>query len=477
MFLQNLEAERVVYSIPANAGFSKIPIQYLLSQLFLNFRPMWDPVLKLIESHAVLMAPADFWSVYLPFLHRVRLEQVEEIKDPSTEVDYLNLVVSPERLDFINVRCLLWQGLARYGPVVEKQHPLIVPLFLDFWQNEYSAADGTVAKSQNLLVASPDETCELEGEEKTLDRKKLIQLLAHHLAVFASFKRPRYITREAEVTPILYRLLAHRSSDVQKHALDCLCAYGFAYLTPYKENLYRLLDEKTFRSELTLFSIDVASSPVRPEHRSGFTPVLMRLLFGKMQTKTGHNSAGKQSIQHRQALVLRYLAGFSDSEIDVFLDLSFQMFHNYQKDDDVCERIVQVMKDADPSVAHPLKRLQGALVMMGTIFAKLGNLMKSTLPKLLKILLCICAHVTALIDKRTTLDAKFLTQLKNLRTLCMERVALFFTKFERYPWSASEVEALFHACIWPQLELLPIEAIHTPTPLLKLFQVWSQNPR
>jgi U3 small nucleolar RNA-associated protein 20 len=109
------------------------------------------------------------------------------------------------------------------------------------------------------------------------------------------------------------------------------------------------------------------------------------------------------------------------------------------------------MEEADPVVTHSLKRLQGALVMMGTIFAKLGNLMKSALPKLLQILLCMCAHTTGLMEKRSAIDPKFLAQLKNLRTLCLERITQFFAKFEFYPWTTSEVEALFHVCVWPQL--------------------------
>ena len=486
--LHDLEAERVVYSLPADGLLNKVPLQYLLSQLFINFRPVWEPILKYIESHDFQMDPMEFWSVYFPFLQRVRQAQIEHIRDPTSEVDYLQMGIATERLDFVHVRSLLWQGLSRFGTVIKKQQPLIVQLFLEFWNEEYCAADGTVAQSQNLARATQDEdgkeTDDDEDDENDddgggnkCDRKKLIKLLTSHLSVIAAFTNPRQMSQEAEVSSILYRLLTHRSPEVQKQALDCLSAYGYPHLTPYKENLYRLLDDKTFRSELTLFSIDSSSSLVRPEHRSGLTPILMRLLYGKMQNKAGHNAAGKQNIQQRQSLILRYLAGFSDNEIDEFLVLAFQTFHNYHQNDDVYQRVIQLMKEADPAVAHPLKRLQGALVMMGTIYAKLGNLMKSALPKLLQILLCICAHIMGLMEKRSAIDPKFMVQLKNLRTLCLERITQFFTKFEFYPWTASEVEALFHVCVWPQLELLPIEGIHAPTPLLRLFHVWAVNPR
>lgn len=484
--LHDLDAQRVVHSLPVGGVLGKAPLRYLLSQLYLNFRPFWDPVLKLVESHAFHMDGCEFWSVYFLLLERIRQMEAEDAVDPTTEVDYLQWGVEAERVDYVNVRCLLWQGLSRFGSMAEKEHARIVPLFLEFWNSEYSASDGSVARSQNLTVTSKTDI-EADGEEeaedgdegagKRCDRKKLMQLLTAHLSVFTTFQDASKMTREAEVSAVLYHLLSHRSGELQKLALDCLSNYQLTHLTPYKENFYRLLADKTFRSELTLFSIDSATSVVRPEHRADVTAVLLRLLYGKMQTKAGHNSAGKQSIQQRQALILRYLAGFSDAEIDVFLNLAFQLFLNRPQEEDVYQQVVGEMRDVDPSAALPLKRLQGALVMMGTIFAKLGNLMTSTLPKLLRILLCICAHVAGLVEKRSSLDPKYVSQLKNLRTLSQERVTQFFSKFERYAWTPTEVEALFHVCVWPQLQLLPLEAIHTPTPLLRMFQVWSVNPR
>ena len=67
---------------------------------------------------------------------------------------------------------------------------------------------------------------------------------------------------------------------------------------------------------------------MRPEHRQGLTPVLLRILFGRMQSKAGAKQTGKQANLHRQGLILRYLAGFSDAEVDVFLDLAFQLFRS-----------------------------------------------------------------------------------------------------------------------------------------------------
>ena len=473
-YLQNLEAERVVYSIPIGGRFKHVPLQYLLSQFYVNFRPLWDPVMKLIESHAFSMDSVQFWSIYFSFLEQLNEPAVDERISSNLleEFEFLNIETSSERLDFSNSRSLMWTNMSHFGRITEEQHSVLVPRFLDFWNKEYCANDTSVVQIQDLTA----------GEELKINAAKgnhgnLMKLLMAHLSVLASFNRPKQMCREPEVTTILHRLLSHRLSDVQKKALDCLVAYGFPYLLPYKDNLYRLLDDKTFRSEITLFSIDTSSSSILAEHRHGLITILMRLLYGKMMFKAGSGSSSKDNVRHRQEIVLRYIGGFTDGEIDAFLDLSFQLFKGFSQTGNIYEHVVSVMTETNPTQALPLKRVQGALGFMGIIFSKLGNLIKSTQPKLLTILLNICAHVMGLLAKRDQCKAKHLALLKELRSLGLQRLTQFFTKFESYPWSASEIEAVFHVAVWPQLELLSVEGLQSPTPLLRLFQVWSENPR
>ena len=472
--LQNLEAERVVYSIPVGDRFTKVPLQYLLSQFYVNFRPLWEPVMKLLETHAFSMEPAQFWSVYFDFLDQLKQSDSEKglTLNLLEELDFLNLESDTVRLDLTNARSLMWTSMSRFGQTTEREHAVLVPRFLDFWNKEYCANDSSVVQTQDLT-----DTEELPIKEAKGNHGNLMKLLIAHLSVLASFNSPKKMHREPEVTAILLRLISHRSNDVQKKALDCLVAYGYPYLMPYKDNLYRMLDDKTFRSEITLFSIDSTSSSIKMEHRNGLISILMRLLYGKMMFKAGSGSSSKDNIRHRQEIVLRYIAGFTDTEIDSFLDLAFQLFKGFTQTNDIYEHVVCVMADTDPSNALPIKRIQGALVFMGIIFSKLGNLIQSTQPRLLSILLSICAHVMGLLAKRDQCKAKHLSLLKELRSLCLQRLTQFFTKFEGYPWSASEIEAVFHVGVWPQLELLSIEGLQGPTPLLRLFQVWSENPR
>ena len=68
-------------------------------------------------------------------------------------------------------------------------------------------------------------------------------------------------------------------------------------------------------------------------------------------------------------------------------------------------------------------------------------------------------------------------QLKKLRQLALLRLVEFFGLFEERPFSASEIDCIFEAAVWPQIDGLVNECLASPTPLLKLILVWSKNPR
>lgn len=52
-------------------------------------------------------------------------------------------------------------------------------------------------------------------------------------------------------------------------------AFVFVYLVN-RENFERLIDEKTFRNEIVLFSIDSINTVVNEEHQVDLIPILMR---------------------------------------------------------------------------------------------------------------------------------------------------------------------------------------------------------
>jgi len=56
--------------------------------------------------------------------------------------------------------------------------------------------------------------------------------------------------------------------------------YKRQQLTAYNENLQRLLDDTSFRTELTRFSIDSEEGVLKEQDRQHVMPVLLRILYG-----------------------------------------------------------------------------------------------------------------------------------------------------------------------------------------------------
>ncbi|XP_017304673.1 small subunit processome component 20 homolog, partial [Diaphorina citri] len=66
---------------------------------------------------------------------------------------------------------------------------------------------------------------------------------------------PKSVHREPEIRKIYEEFLCHRSSIVQKICLDCLLNYKMKDVEPYRDSLYALVDDKTFRNHLIMFTI------------------------------------------------------------------------------------------------------------------------------------------------------------------------------------------------------------------------------
>ncbi|GAA6066162.1 small subunit processome component 20 homolog, partial [Tachysurus ichikawai] len=135
------------------------------------------------------------------------------------------------------------------------------------------------------------------------------------------------------------------------------------------------------------------------------------------------------------------------------------------------------MAETDSSSVLPLGRQHGIFNVIDVVMDKLGHLIQTYLPKLLQILLCVTASVALLLERREQLKPGCIGPLKNLRRLGLLRIQDFFDNFESYQFTADEIDAVFHAIVWPQVCRLASESTYAPTALLKLIHVWSMNAR
>ncbi|KAF5898818.1 small subunit processome component 20, partial [Clarias magur] len=527
LHLRKLRHDLVLPCLP-KGPFHLVPLRYLIAMLFINFRPLWDAVIDLLASHARDLDNKEFWMVYYEHLEMVaglaerELQQDEEVDEVGDEDEGSGSRLGPEtdvinsgdvgvlfleqlkqadsvddRTDFTNFRSLLWRAMSQFPDRVEPRSRELSPLLLRFIRNEFHQADLLVAPVQNLskmtvtFETEKEDVRMKEGEEeeeeeeveeesqqagKKMPRRAAAKQLIAHLKVFSKFTNPKALYLEPEVQELYAQLLCHKDQQIQRAALDCLMTYKDPNILPYKENLERLLDDKHFKDEIVHFNISEEGKAVLDMHRPQLIPVLMRVLYGRMRTKIGNKFQGKAATASRSSIVLRFLAGCQPDELAMFIDLLLEPVCHYSQG--TCLAAVErALAETDPSSVLPLGRQHGMLNIIDVVLHKLGHLLQTYLPKLLQILLCVTASVSLLLDRRVQLKPGCIGPLKNLRRLGLLRIQDFFDKFESYNFTADELDAVFHAIVWPQVCRLPSESTYAPTPLLKLIHVWSTNSR
>nr|XP_015811633.2 small subunit processome component 20 homolog isoform X1 [Nothobranchius furzeri] len=518
LHLRKLRHDLVQRCLPQGPAFQQAPLRYLIAMLFVNFRPLWDSVIELLVSHARGMDNKDFWKVYYEQLEMVaalaekELDEGDEddggeeesslrgelgcnvIESGDVGVLFLNQLkltsIPNERTDFPNFRSLLWRAMSQFPERVEPRSRELSPLLLRFIRNEFYSTDLLVAPTQDLRKRNntdmeeenheeeEDEEEEEGGRQKrrALPRRVAAKQLIAHLKVFAKFTNPRALYLESSLSELYNQLLCHQDQQIQQAVLDCVLTYKDPNITPYKENLERLLDDKHFKDEIVHFNISDESEVIAASHRGRLIPLLMRILFGRLRSKASSKFQGKACTATRSSIILRFLAGCQAEELGMFIDLLLEPISHYSQGS--CLAAVQkAVAETDLAAVLPLGRQHSLLNIISVVIHKLGHLIHIYLPKVLQILLCVTASVSTILDQRDQLRSGCISPLKNLRRLGILRILDFFDAFDFYSFSPDEIDAVFEAVVWPQVCRLSKESPYSPTPLLKVIHVWCKDAK
>ncbi|XP_061617524.1 LOW QUALITY PROTEIN: small subunit processome component 20 homolog [Phyllopteryx taeniolatus] len=522
LHLRKLRHDLVQRSLPQGqrGTFQQVPLRYLLAMLFVNFKPLWDPVIELLGSHARGMDNKEFWMVYHEHLEKVAGLAEKELHESSDddEVEDVDVQAEPgcdviesgdvgvlflqqlkstsdpnERTDFSNFRGLMWRAMSQFPDRVEPRSRELSPLLLRFIRNEFYRADLLVAPTQDLrkkndtALEAPTTTVEEEAEDKEEEedgkrqrnappRRAAAKQLIAHLNVFAKFTNPRSLCMESSLRELYNRLLCHQDQQIQRVALQCILTYKDPTIVPYKDSLEKLLDDKHFKEEIVHFNISEETGVVDASHRAGLIPLLMRILFGRLRSKGNSRFQSKASASTRSSIILRFLAGCHEAELGIFIDLLLEpvCHHSNGSGRDAVERAVV---ETDAGAVLPLGRQHSLLNIINVVIQKLGHLIEDYLPKMLQILLCVTASVSAVLEIREQLRPGCISPLKNLRRLGILIIQDFFENFDSFNFSPDQLDGVLMAVVWPQVCRLPTESPYSPTPLLKLIHVWCKHAR
>lgn len=511
--------------------YYEIPLRYLLGNLYINFSLLWEPVSKIIATYANKDCD-QFWPLFLTEL-KCDEKLIADYK-PLFECNIISEIQntiqrSNDKPDYKNHKILLWKCMTNFSHFCEIKNRDITGLFIDFVNDNFFNSNSedarycNIMKIQDLTISNSDMKIDKENEsdnefeeykENEIEEKEQkevtickntelrqinvetkeivsknykVKLLIAQLEVFEKITNPRTLYRESEMQKLYLDLLSSKNSDIQRAALKCLLTYKYKYLLPYKDNLLSLINEKNMKNELTRFKIDNESNMILDEHRDEFIPILMRIIYAKMITKTRMKTGSKTGGILKRKMILRFLAGIQENEMIIFINMAFKPFKKYMllelnKADNQQINLRQltqnIINTIDLNNVTPPKRLQSATNLLAILIEQSGSKMgQKLLPYLLGLVICILAEVTGILQNSDKVHIGYLRLIRNVRSTCISILARFFSHFENYEWNEYEIDALYNVAVFPWLEKLPMDGIHSPTPLLRLFMIWSQNSR
>lgn len=308
------------------------------------------------------------------------------------------------------------------------------------------------------------------------------QKLSAWLKLFSKFTNPNAL-RSTDVLRTLYTtLLAHPDRALQRLALSCVLTYKSPRLVSHEDTLRTLLDDTKWRDALTLLDFAALDAP---SERAEFVDAVIRLLFGMMLERRGRNRGAD-----RRAAVLSTLAGCTDAELSLLVDLMLQPIRGERMASEGAFKIVPVLEEVSE------KQQVGFLTLLGDVLKHLGSRLVSRWPVLLETLLDLIGGAQSTLDaqkaKGDVVDEDAEEDpvveedeeeehgsgpsraLRTVRQLGLKRFADFFRSPIAYDFGPYMPEA-FRAFISPRLPSLDQENTQAPSALLDLFHTWTQR--
>lgn len=502
--LQKMAFNTTQYALAKETEFGLFALHYMLGVLYMNFKLLWEPVAEFIAEYGNALPVDEFWPTFhkaleLSFVNaKTNPKQFQYYDEINTNNEMLQSLYSEyncidERPDLFNYRNLILKVMTNCIQTSEARNHDVVVLFLNFIEEEYKRNENTNAlkidvetRTNTEMEVDPEKAEDsteipeainedIDEIKESVSGKIVFKTLINVMQVLAKFKNPRALHKEPVFWELYMEFLKHKNSGLQKYALDCVINYKNKSIVAYKNNLYNLVDDKKFKDELTLFKITEEAKSIQPEDREHVVPIILRILYGKMTTKLGADKKGGG--QTRRSLVMRYLAGCTENELKIFIEMAFTYFKGYMalEPNEILDNITSNLDLK--SVTSPGK-LHSILNLFEVVREYFGGYIKEELlSQLFKIFYSVCSTVAAVLAQGDRVHTGYVKVMKNIRVMALSTVRKLFDQFDKYPWTQDELRLIFETLIWPLIPKLQIEGIHTPTALLRLFNSWCQNPR
>ena len=223
------------------------------------------------------------------------------------------------------------------------------------------------------------------------------QRLVDFLKVFKLFTNWGSVSGAGVLRDIFNRLLVKPDGGVAVQALECVLSFKDPSLMPYRVHLTAFVDDRKYRHEMAMFSINRGAGVVEEAHRPVLIPTLIRLLYGRLLQRKGRSS--KDTPAARRAVVLGFFAGVDTQELAALVQLVLRPFSAAASAETVAEQggdsVVKVSSPAAVSgmveAVRPgmmtVSRATGFLKLLGDMIRILGVHLRPWLHQLLAVVL------------------------------------------------------------------------------------------
>ncbi|GMF54976.1 unnamed protein product [Phytophthora fragariaefolia] len=394
--------------------YKKIAVNQLLGLYHVKFSTIWSHVTDAIETASRLHFN-ELWPCISEELLSASLyhesqngTQNDESKSQNGVVGEFDQVCMLEQgevpaasvTDGATHHSLLWKGLMKFADLVEAKTKFMVPLFLTFLRDQYSAIYTDELDTKRLeeidqALVKLEETSDTNSpawrkptEFHGLTTKEVRGKFVDQLKLFAAFRNMKGAYAQHLLHDLFFDLLMKSDEIVSKLALQCLYGFGSKALVSYKTQLNRLTESSSFREELASFKVGDGEGVVLREHRPELLPVLLRLLYSKCVSKKGRNNG--DTVAARRAAILAYLAALEAAELASFVELVVRAFDvTIVAPDEAAVSAVDEVKPVTAVSSVQPSRILGFLNLLEDLINQLGVKLAAFIPQIADVLVAI----------------------------------------------------------------------------------------
>ena len=352
--------------------------------------------------------------------------------------------------------------------IAEKRSRRLVPMFLQ-WAGTSPTTESTISED---CIEDPMELDEatVQGRLGRNNRKAMLDL-------FCQFTNPRVLFKSHEVYNTLLTLLTNGDLEIQRAALKAVFSWKLEALKPYEENLMNLLDDSRFREEISTFlHAGSEEKGIQDEHCAELMPVLLRLLYGRMVSRSGTSSAKRGQATKRKS-VLEALSRLPEEYLEMFVCIVLGPAADLKP--------IKTVEDVSQNLNHRhfTARKQVGIVnmmkdMLETLGSQLAFIVQPVIINALLYCLITSSRELAVATGSTSIypsEGSSISLFRTVRQLGLQCLTLVFqtcSSADLQPY----LPVIFSELICPRLEKLPIETAQSVSGMLHLFSTWASSP-